>query len=470
MSTTPVVVDNRVPAEELALALVEAAKRAGAALADATVGLSASLSASARDGAIEELTRSQSRGAAVRVIVDERVGFATSSDAPQTPEEIEELVATAVGLARLSSPSPHNVLLAGADLSADTIREAVDALGIWDDATAELDPAWAVEQATIMERVVRGHQGVTGVREVSASMRRGIFALATSTGFVGSSRGTTASLSCSAVVQDREGSKLQIESWWQAARRLGVLVDAVGIADMAATRALARRGARAIPSTTMPVVFDPNMARGFFVGVLGALSGDAVARKQSWLLDAVGDVVMPAGTLLVDDPLVPGGFASRVFDGEGQAARRTILIDDGGRLQGFLLDARSAARLGLSSTGHAARGATSLPHVSASNVRLEGGQGSQVELCAPLKRGLLVTRLLGRGADSTTGDLSRGASGFLIEDGEVTTPVEGITIAGNAREMLQQIDAVGADIDERSSLAVPSIRFSSLSIGGSGQE
>jgi PmbA protein len=466
MSRLPTPTDDRVAAEDLATALVEAARRAGAAACDATVGLSASLSASARDFAVEDITRSQSRAAAIRVVVDGKLGFATSSDAPRSAEEIDELARTAVGLARLASESAHNVILPGAHLSADEARAAGDDLQLWDDETALLDPGWATTQALTMERVVRGHDGVIGVRDVAVGLRRGLFALATSTGFVGSTRGTTASLSCSAVVKDGESGKLQVESWWAAARALASLPEPAVVADEAARRALSRRGARAVQSGTMPVIFDPAMTRGFFAGVIGALSGSAVARRQSWLADGLGEVIMPAGTVLFDDPLLAGGFASRVFDGEGQASRRQVIVDDSGRLLTFLLDAQSGARLGRASTGHAARGATSLPHPSSTNTTMSGGRGDLASIIAETKRGLLVTRLLGRGADPTTGDLSRGAAGFVIEDGEIGHPVEGVTIAGNARDMLRAIDRVGADIDERSALRVPTIRFASLSVGG----
>jgi PmbA protein len=466
MTRTPQHHDDRIDAETLAAALVDAARRAGADGADATVGLSASLSASARDGAVEDLGRSQSRAAAVRVIVDGRVGFATSSDAPATADEIDELARTAVGLARLASESPHNLILDGAQLGADEVRAAGDVLGLWDDVTAELDPAWAGSMVVAMERIVRGYDGVSGVRDVSAGLRRGTFALATSSGFVGSTRGTTASLSCSAVVTDGESGKLQVDSWWAAARALSSLPEPVAVASVAAQRALSRRGASPMASARMPVIFEPTMARGFFASVLGALSGDAVARRQSWLHDAIGTQVLPDGISLVDDPLLPGGFASRVFDGEGQASTRRALVDERGRLFSFLLDARSAARLGRLSTGHAARGATSLPHPSSTNTTLLGGSGSLETIIAETKRGLLLTKVLGRGADPTTGEVSRGAGGFLIEDGQIVRPVEGITIAGSARAMLLAIDRVGADVDERSALRVPTIRLAEVSVGG----
>jgi PmbA protein len=466
MSRHPALVDERVAAEELAASLVDAARKAGVTDCDATVGTSASLDVSARDGAVDEVTRSQSRAAALRVIVDGRLGFATSSDAPTSAAEIDELVATAVGLARLSSASSHNTILPVAASSPEAVRAAGDALATWDEPTSHLDVQWASAEALAMERVVRGHDGVIGVRDVSAGCRRGVFALATSTGFVGSLRGTSASLSCSAVVDDG-GKKLQVESAWGAARASGRLPAPALIANEAARRALSRRGARRVPSAEVPVIFDAAMTRGFFAGVLGVVCGEAVARKQSFLHDAAGRHVLPPGFSLVDDPHLPGGFASKPFDGEGQPTLRRVIIDEAGRLTGFLLDGRSAARLSAMTTGHASRGTTSLPQPSPTNTTLLGGHGDLASIIADTKRGLLVTRALGRGADPTTGDLSRGVSGYWIEDGAIAFPVEGLTLAGNAREMLLSIDRVGADVDERSALRVPTIRFAAAAVGGS---
>jgi len=257
-----------------------------------------------------------------------------------------------------------------------------------------------------------------------------------------------------------------VDSWWSQGRSTTAVDAPEVVADEAARRALSRRGGRRLPSQSLPVIFDPNMARGFFGGVLGVLCGDAVARKQSWLMNAVGKHVLPAGFSLVDDPLLVGGFASRAFDGEGQTAQKRVIIDDG-RLTGFLLDARSAARLSLTSTAHAARGSTSLPHASPTNTTLGGGSGDLASIIKETTKGLLVTKVLGRGADSTTGDLSRAAAGFYVENGEIAFPVEEVTIAGNARDLMLALDRVGADIDNRSSLRVPSIRFASMQIGGS---
>ena len=456
--------DDRVWAEELAMALVDAAKKAGADACDATVGLSSSIQASARDGAIEDLEKSASRAAAVRVIVEGRLGFATSSDAPLTPRDVGDLAATAVALARLAGPADHNVILPPGGLSPAEIRAAGDALQTFDDVTAAAGPDWAAAQALLMEHVVRGHEGVVGVRSVSAGARRGIFALASSTGFVGSTRGTSCSLSCSAVVED--GARKQIEGWWSAARALHLLEDPASVADEAARRALARRGARKVPTTRAAVVFDAPTARGFLSAIVSGMSGEAIARRQSFLLGKKDDVVFVPGFPLVDDPSLPRGLASRPFDGEGQVGRRTILIDEHGRLVTWLHDGRSATRLGEPPTGHAARGATSLPMPSPTNTTLGGGRGDLASVVKETPRGLLVTRMLGHGPDMTTGDYSRGAAGYWIEDGAIAFPVEEVTIAGHMLDMMKGIDRVGADLDLRSSLRVPCLRFAELSIGG----
>ncbi len=459
-------VDERLAAERLAVTIVEAARKAGVSVCDATVGSSASLDVSARHSAIEDVAHSQSRSAALRVIVDGRLGFATSADAPTSASEIDELVNTAVGLAQLSTPSEHNVVLEHRASSAEDLRAAGDGLLTWDEPTAHLDVGWASGEALEMEKIVLGFEGVVGVRDVSASCRRGVFALATSTGFLGSLRGTTATIACSAVVADGP-QKLQVEGSYGVSRSIKSLPPPAVVAEEAARRALARRGAQRIASGEMPVIFDPAMTRGFFAGVLGVLGGDAVARRQSFLQHAMGLHVMPPGYTLEDDPLLPGGFSSRAFDGEGQPTCRRTLIDSAGRLAGFLLDGRSASRLQTTTTANAARGATSMPSPAATNTTLRGGRGDLQSIVADTPRGLLVTRALGRGADPTTGDLSRGVAGFLIEGGAIAHAVEGVTMAGNARELLLGIDRVGADIDERSSLRVPSLRFAMVAIGGS---
>lgn len=453
-------------ARELAERLVEAARSAGADACDATVGVGSSLSAKARDGEIEDVTRSSSRAAGVRVIVGGRLGFATSAEAPRTKEAIAELAKTAVALAEVSTPSEHNVIPDPTSESLEVLDERAQRLDLWDGDVAGADATWAAERALLMERVVRETPGISTVREVGAATSWGVFALATSKGFVGGYGGTSARLSASGVAED-EGGKKQVDGWWDAARSFADLGDPEAVASEAARRALARVGARKVPSAKAPVLFDPIMAKGFFAAVLSAINGDAVSRRASFLAEQKGEVVLVPGIRLRDDPLVPRGFGSRPFDDEGVAVRAMDLIDAEGRLCTWLLDARSASRLGERPTGHASRGSTSLPHPSSSNVQVLGGQGDFASIVRETERGLLVTSLLGHSPDLVTGEYSRGASGFWIEGGEIAFPVEEVTIAGHMLEMMRGLDRVGADLDTRSSLHAPTIRFAELSISGS---
>ena len=214
------------------------------------------------------------------------------------------------------------------------------------------------------------------------------------------------------------------------------------------------------------VIFDPSMSRGFFGSILNALCGDSLARKQSFLAGRRGESVLVPGISLIDDPMIPGGFGSRPFDGEGLQTPKTAIIDVTGKITTYLHDARSASRLGDAPTGHASRGAGSLPSPSPTNTTIEGGAGDLASIIQETQRGLLVTRLLGRGPDMVTGDYSRGASGFFIEGGEIAFPVEEVTIAGRMLELMKGIDRTGADLDLRSSLRAPSIRFAEMQISG----
>lgn len=453
-------------ARELASKLVEAAKRAGAGACDATVGVGASVSAKARDGEIEHVTRSSSRGAGLRVLVDGRLGFATAAEAPRTDEAIDELAHNAVALARISTPSEHNIIAPATAPEGDELDALVQRLQLWDPDVAGAESGWAAEQALIMEKVLRGTAGIATVREVGAGTQWGLFALATSTGFSGSYGGTSASLSASGVADDAGGKK-QVAGWWDAARRFQDLRDPESIARAAAERVLARVGARKVKSTRAPVLFDPVMAKGFFGALLGAINGDSVARKASFLKDKLGEEVLVKGISLQDDPLVAGGFGSHPFDGEGRRVEPTTLFDEEGRLRTWLLDSRSASRLGMKATGHASRSSMSLPSPSSSNVSVQGGSGDLESIIRETRRGLLVTSVLGHAPDMITGEYSRGAGGFWIEDGAIAHPVEEVTIAGHMLEMMKGIDRVGADLDTRSSLHAPTLRFGELAISGS---
>lgn len=451
-------------ARELAGALVDAARKAGADAGDAAVSLGSALSASAREGTIEELTRSSWRAAGLRVIVGGRLGFVSSADAPLDARSIRALAESALSLARVATPSDDNVLPPAVPDAGAAAREA--ALCTWDDATAEAGPDWATAHALAMDAALRRVPGVAGTKDVSATTRRGVLALATSSGFVGAQRGTAASLSCTAIAED--GGRKQSERDWDAARALAALRPPEELARVAALRTLARVGARALPPTRAPVIVEPSVARGFLAALLSAASGAAVARRRSWLCELLGEAVLPPGVSVIDDANIVGGLASRAYDGEGVLTPRTVIVDEAGVLRTLLTDAHSAHRLGVPLTGHAARSATTLPAPGSTNTLVTGGSGTLDDLIASTRRGLLVTSLLGHGPDAVTGDYSRGAAGFWIEDGAIAFPVDGLSIAGRMIDMLRGIDRVAADAESRAALRAPSLRFAELAIGGRG--
>jgi PmbA protein len=451
--------------EELAERLVEAAKKAGAESCDATCGLGASLSVTARDGDVEKVTRSSSRGAGIRVIVDQKLGFATAAEAPRTEDAVRELAENAVALARVSTASEHNVIAAATP--DDELEARLESLQLWVPSVPELPVDWAQDQALTMERLLRGLDGIDNVRDVGAGTGWGVFALATSTGFLGSYGGTSARVYASGIAED-EGGKKRTGSHWDVSRDPTELAAPEAIVKEAAERALRKLGSKKIPSAKVPVVFDREVAKGFFGSVLGAINGDVVARKASFLADKRGEKILPAGVTLADDPLVPRGFGSRPFDGEGLPVQALDLVDAEGVLRYFLLDARSASKLGLEPTGHASRGAISLPSPSSSNVVVSGPGGGDLEaIVKETARGLYVDSMLGQGPSLITGEYSRAASGFWIENGELTTPVEEVTVAGEMPDMMLAIDRVGDDHDTRTSLHAPTIRFAELAVSGS---
>ena len=452
-------------ATQLGEDLVNIALDLGAQAVDATVGFGKSIKSKARDQEVEAVSVSSSHAAGVRVIVDGQLGFATSAQAPKTQKDARELVETAISLARIATSSPYNVLPQEDIADVAQLSDEIKELDLWDPAAAELKAAWTISNALQMEEVLRKTEGIETTQEVSCSSSCHTFALASSNGFVGASSGTFSSLSASAVTKDGDGKK-QVDGWWSASRHQDELDSPEDVSTEAARRVKAKCGARKISSARVPVIYDPSMARSFLGAILGALSGDSIAQRASFFLNQEKTSVLPSGIRLIDDPTIPKAMGSCIFDGEGMRVAKTTLIDEQGHIQTWLNDARSAKQLGEKPGGHASRGATSLPGPSWSNAILLGGQGTLEDIVADTKEGLLVTHLLGHSPDMITGEYSRGASGFWIENGEIAYPVEEITVAGDMVKMMQCIDFVGNDHDTRSSIHAPTIRFAELQVSG----
>jgi PmbA protein len=265
------------------------------------------------------------------------------------------------------------------------------------------------------------------------------------------------------MLAERDGQK-QRDGAWHWVRHLDALDSAEAIGRLAGERAVARLGARKVPSGPMPVVFDPRVGSTLVGHLLGAIAGPGIARRTSFLLDALGQPVFGDGITIVDDPHRPRGLRSRPFDGEGLPTGPRNLID-AGVLTGWMLDSASARQLGLQPTGHAARGVGGPPGVSASNVHVAPGSVSRDALIGGIRRGLYVTELIGQGVNGVTGDYSRGAGGFLIEDGQLSHPVAEVTIAGNLKDMFRNLSAAD-DLEFRYAVNTPTLLVEGMTVAG----
>jgi PmbA protein len=439
---------------------VELATSRGADVAEAVATKGAHLSASVRMGVAEHLEEAGSRGLGLRVMVGKRVAHTHTNDA--SDEGLRLLVEDAIELARLSEEDPY----AGVP-DPSTLYRGEDApdLSLVDPAIDAIDGAQAIEWALAAESAARGvdprienSEGATFTRVSGAR------ALVTSGGFEGVSRGSFASISAVPVAVD-EGGKRRRGHYHSAARHLADLFDPAAVGREAARRAIATLGAKKIASGEMPVVFDREAARSIIGLVASCVLGGAVYRRQSFLASRLGEVIASPALTLVDEPLIPKGHGSRVFDGEGLRSRTNTVIREG-MLETFLLDGYAARRLETESTASATRGASGGVSASTTNLIMTAGSLSRDELLADTGDGFYVTQMMGFGFNSVTGDFSRGASGFLVRDGVLGPPVSEVTISLNLGEILRRIDAVANDPDERSSVITPTFRVSQMTVSG----
>lgn len=445
--------------KDLAGQVVELARKRGAPAAEAFVQRSRQASATVRNGEIERLSEASSKGLGLRIIHNGRLGFASTTDFSRPA--LEELIDRAIALAKAAAPDDANVLPSASQLSLDK-RPKVERL--YDPKVADLDPGWKLKAAYQLEQAARDEDPRCDNFEGSgAGESLSEYALASSEGLLDAERGTFVYLWCAPVAKD--GDSLQTAYWSDYRRHLAKLDSAEAVGREAARRTVRMLGARKIATCRVPVVFDPQMAASFIGSLASAFNGDLVLKGASFLGDKLGQQIASPLLTLVDDATLPGALASGAFDGEGVPTRRFPLIEDG-KLLAFMYDSRSAHKAGTVSTGHAQRGYSSLPSIGPSNLLVKEGASSLEELIAPIKKGLFVTSMLGRGANTITGDYSRGANGLWIENGKLSYPVQEVTVAGGLIDMLQSIDAVGSDLTMRGSIAAPSIRFSELAVAG----
>jgi len=434
--------------------LVAAAKRAGADAGDAIYVCNAATQVQIRLGKLEDVERSEGEDIGLRVFVGRRSASVSSSDLSR--HALDQLVERAVAMAREAPEDPWSGL-APEDRLLKGPGPALES-----DDGADPAPAELRARAEAVEATARGVAGVSNSEGGGASASRSVIALATSHGFVGGY--STSGYGCSASVIAGEGAAMQRDYAYHSARHWADLEAPEVIGVRAGERAVRRLNPGRLASGSLPVLFDPRVGAGIVGSLIGAITGSAIARRTSFLLDRLGEQVFARGITVRDDPHRPRGLRSKPFDGEGLATAPVDVIADG-VLTGWLMDSASARQLGLQPTGHATRGIGGPPGAGATNLYMAAGALSVPALMADIKLGLYVTEMIGHGLNPVTGDYSRGASGFVIRDGVLAEPVAEITVAGNLKDMFLNLTPAD-DLEFRRGTDVPTFRVEGMTVAG----
>ena len=442
----------------LARQVVDLALKKGVDIAEASAGQGWELSAKVRLGEVELVEEAGHKSLSLRVRRSDRVAASSTSDL--RPEGLVQCVEHAAELLELSEPDPDS---RPADPSEHCKNTDVD-LRLFDESLEKLDTDQAIRLARSAEEAALRHDSRLKLSEGAVFGRAtGETVLVFSNGFEGARRGTQASLSVSPVVED-SGGKRRRGHYYSANRFFDQLESAQFVGETAAIRTLEQLGARSVPTCEAAVIFHPDTARSIVGTFAECIMGGALWRHSSYLLGRIGTPVASPLITLVDDPGRPSGFGSRVFDGEGLTCRVNTVVENGVYLSP-LLDCTSARKLGMTTTGSASRHGAQVSS-SISNFLMQAGSVSPKSIISNTKSGLYVTSMMGFGFNPVTGDFSRGASGFWIEDGKFLHPVSEVTISSNLDAMLKSIDAVADDCIVRSSIVAPTFRVSSMTIAG----
>jgi PmbA protein len=438
---------------DLAERLVNAARRAGADAADAVAVRSISLSVEVRDGAVEESERAEGDDMGLRVLVGRRQAVVSTNDTKG--DGADALAERAVAMARVA-PEDQFAGLADASLLAHDFPD----LDLVDPVLPEVSTLEA--RARAAEAAALRVKGITKSGGAGASAGIGGMVLVTSHGFRGQYLGSRHSISATAIAG--EGTGMERDYDYSSTLHAGDLEAPEKIGKVAGDRAVKRLNPRKVETRRVPVVFDPRIAGSLVGSLAAAINGASIARKTSFLKDRMGEKLFRSGIRIVDDPLRKRGQRSRPFDGEGVAGKPLAVIEDG-VLKSWFLDSATARELSLATTGHAARGVSSSPSPSPTNLHLEAGTQSPRELIAEIKDGFYVTDLIGMGTNLVTGDYSRGASGVWIENGEMTYPVSEVTIAGHLNDIFASLTPAN-DLEFRYGTNAPTVRMEGLTVAG----
>ncbi len=423
------------------------ASRQGADACEVGVSLDAGLSTSVRMGDVETVEFNRDQGFGITVLLGKKKGSASTSDASH--EAIKETVRAAIDIASYASDDPC-AGLADAELMAKDLPE-LDLYHPWN-----INAEEAIELALTCEAAGREYSDkIANSDGASVNTHQGCRVYGNSHGFIGSYVSSRHSLS--AVLIGVQGEEMQRDYWYTLARSADDMEDAALVGRIAAERTIARLGGRKVPTGEVPVLFAPEVASGLVSHFLGAISGSSLYRQASFLIDHLGKQIFPEWMRIHEQPHLKKGIGSASFDNDGLATVAKDLITEG-VLQSYLLSTYSGRKLGMPSTGNAG---------GVNNLFVESNAGNQQELLKQMGTGLLVTELMGQGVNTVTGDYSRGAGGYWVENGIIQFPVSEVTIAGNLKDVYQNIVAVGNDVDRRGNVQTGSILVENMKLAGS---
>jgi PmbA protein len=442
---------------ELAHDLLKRAAGKGATGTEAIIVEDESFSVQVRMRAVDTLKNAREKRLGLRLCFGQRSATTATSDF--SPESLQRLLDDTAAMAQATAEDPYSGLP-----EPELFSAGAPDLDLWDSGAAELPIQDRIALATAAESAALDFDPrITNSEGGEYSHQDARLVFANSHGFTGEYRGSSVALSVSPIAGDNSG--MQRDGWYSVQRRLENLESPESVGRTAAERALRRLGARKVPTQQVQVVFDPDMAASLLRTICGAVSGSAIYRSASFLTGKLGEKVASGDLTIVDDGRMAGKLGSRPFDGEGLPTRRTAIIREG-VLASYLLDTYTGRKLGMASTGNASRSLGQLPTVAPTNCHIVPGPYSPEQIIRSVDRGLYVTEMIGFGVNLVTGDYSRGAVGIWIENGELTYPVEEITIAGNLKDMLQQIEMIGDDLEWRGSIVAPTLKVARMTVAG----
>jgi len=442
----------------LASELVSALKKQGADAADVYIVSSNGFNTTVRLGQIEKLQQSTSKGLGLRVFKNGATALTFTTDFQG--KTVQELVKETLEIVKVSNADKFNGLA-----PKEFLGEYSGKLMMFDESLAKLSPEKKIAMVKEMEDAGRAFdKRITNSNGAGWSNSIGQVTLANSDGFIGQYQTTNASMSVSLLAE--ENGVKQRDGWYSFNRFFNKIDSPKSIGEEAARRTIRRLGGKKVKSQAVPVVIDPEVAGDFVGMIFGAASGGSIYRRSSYLVDKVGQEIVAPTITIVDDATIADGLASRPFDAEGVKSSSVTVIENG-VLKTYVCDSYSARRLDAKVTGNAGRSYQAAPGVTATNLFLKNGKENPKDIIKSVKNGLYLTEMFGSGVNSVTGDFSQGASGYWIENGELTFPVQEITIAGNVLKVLKNVQAIGNDLSFKlGSTASPTLLISEMTVGG----